>query len=303
MRVSIILLAQYRSHIMRLGLNGCFLPANMDDITPGLCQRVRGHGFSGIFTRFKENDPRDTPRSKADRVRQVLSDGGIRMVQATGFWQNLVTPDELQRAESVRTLQAALRLAGWMGSRAIDTGPGSMNPRGPWFPHPDNWTPTARRQLVSSLKECAPVAQDSNVLLSLEGHQLVTLASAEIMAEVLDEVDSPWVTCDYDSANWITLPEVYDTPSAVNHHFDVLGARITSCHAKDIWVEDRLAVHLQDGCPGKGQMDFRSVLRRMEALSPDHPVLPEGCVTEDLPAVVTLLRGLADELGIVILES
>ena len=42
--------------IMRLGLNGCFLPANMDDITPGLCERVRGFGFSGIFTRFREND-------------------------------------------------------------------------------------------------------------------------------------------------------------------------------------------------------------------------------------------------------
>ena len=288
---------------MRFGLNGCFLPANLDDITPALCQRVRGFGFGGIFTRFRENDPRDTPRHKADRVRKVLADSGIQMYQATGFWQNLITSDETQRAEGVRTLQAALRLAGWMGSRAIDTGPGSMNPRGPWFPHPDNWMPAARQQLVKSLKDCAAVAQDSNVLLSLEGHQLVTLESAGVTAEVLDEVDSSWVTCDYDSANWITLREAYDTTAAVNHHFDVLGARITSCHAKDIWVEDRLAVHLQDGCPGKGNMDFRTVLRRMEALSPELPVLPEGCTTEDLPAVVALFRGLAGELGIIIRES
>jgi len=283
---------------MRLGLNGCFLPDDMDQITPELCKRVRDVGFSGIFTRFRANDPCDTPRHKADRVRQVLADNGMAMYQATGFWQNLVAADETRRAESVRTLQAAIQLAGWMGSRAIDTGPGSNSPHGPWFPHPDNWTLVARKQLVKSLKACAPVAQDCNVLLSMEGHQLVTLQSAELTAEILDEVGSPWVTSDYDSANWITLKEVYDTSPAINRHFDVLGRHITSCHAKDIWVEDKLAVHLQDGCPGKGNMDFRTVLRRMDALSPDYPVLPEGCATEDLISVVALFRGLAAELGI-----
>ncbi len=287
---------------MRLGLNGTFLPPDMKDITPELCQRVKSFGFSGIFTRFSRNHPLETSKEEALRVRQVLTDHGLRMYQSTGFWQNLVNPAENVRAEAVRVLQGAITLAGWMGSRGIDTGPGSMSPRGPWFPHPDNWTPIARRQLVKSLKECAPVAEDCNVFLSMEGHQLVTLESAEVTAEILDEVNSAWVTSDYDSANWITLKEVYDTTTAVNRHFDVLGKHIVSCHAKDIWAEDRLCVHLQDGCPGKGNMDFRTVMRRMEALSPDFPLLPEGCATEDLPQVVALFRGLAAELGIVVKE-
>jgi sugar phosphate isomerase/epimerase len=288
---------------MRLGLNGCFLPDDMQDITPALCQRVRALGFSGIFTRFKNNHPLETPRAAAERVRQVLADNGLRMYQSTGFWQCLVTSDETRRAESVRVLQGAIRLAGWLGSRGIDTGPGSMNPRGPWFPHPDNWTPAARAQLIKSLKECAPVAQDCGVFLSMEGHQLVTLESAEVTAEVLDAVDSPWVTSDYDSANWLTLKEAFDPTPAINHHFDVLGKRIVSCHAKDVWLEDKLSIHIQDGCPGKGNLDFRTVITRMEALSPEYPILPEGNVTEDLPEVVALFRRLADELGVKILEE
>lgn len=288
---------------MRLGLNGAFLPLDMKDITPELCRRVRTLGFSGIFTRLSQNHPLHTPKKNALRVRQLLADHGLRMYQSTGFWQNLVNPDENGRAEAVRVVQGAIQLAGWMGSRGIDTGPGSMSPRGPWFPHPDNWTPNARRQLVKSLKECAPVAQEHGVYLSMEGHQLVTLESAEVTAEILDEVNSPWVTSDYDSANWIGLKEVYDTTTAVNRHFDVLGKHIVSCHAKDIWVEDKLCVHLQDGCPGKGNMDFRTVLRRMESLSPDFPVLPEGCGTDDLPQVVALFRGFATELGIAIIEN
>ena len=125
---------------MRLGLNGAFLPDDMKDITPALCQRVRALGFSGIFTRFRANHPLETPRRDAERVKQVLHDEGLRMYQSTGFWQNLVNPDETQRAEAVRILSGAIRLAGWMGCRGIDTGPGSQNSRGPWFPDPYNWT-------------------------------------------------------------------------------------------------------------------------------------------------------------------
>jgi len=60
------------------------------------------------------------------------------------------------------------------------------------------------------------------------------------------------VRSDYDSANWITRETVFSTGPAVSHHFDVLGRHIVSCHAKDIWIENRLTLHLQDGCPGKG---------------------------------------------------
>ncbi|MBI4552836.1 MAG: sugar phosphate isomerase/epimerase [Candidatus Latescibacteria bacterium] len=287
---------------MRFGMSGCFLPADMNEMTPELCTRVRELGFTGIFTRFGKNNPHDTPRASAQRLRDLLADHGVRLFQATGYWQNLVTPDETKRNEGVRTLQAALRLAGWMGARGIDTGPGSMSPDGPWFPHPDNWTDPCRRQLVKSLKECAKAAEDSGVYLSLEGHQLVTLESAEATKAILDEVNSPWVRSDYDSANWITRETVYNTTAAIDHHFDVLGHHIVSCHAKDIWIEDRLTLHLQDGCPGKGLMDFKTLFRRMEALSPDYPVIAEGNSTDDLPAVSGLFHGTAKELSIRVLD-
>lgn len=288
---------------MRFGMSGCFLPDDMDDLTPAMCKRVRELGFSGIFTRFRRNDPHTTPRRKAQRVRDLLADEGVQLFQATGYWQNMITPDETQRQEAVRTIQAALRLAGWMGARGIDTGPGSMNPDGPWFPHPDNWTATARRQLVKTLKACAPAAEDAGVYLSLESHQLVTLQTPEITREILDEVDSPWVRCDYDSANWITLDTVYDTAAALNHHFDLLGKHIVSAHAKDIWIENRLTLHLQDGCPGKGLMDFKTLFRRIEDLSTDYPVIAEGNRTEELPAVSRLFHETAAELGIQVLDA
>jgi sugar phosphate isomerase/epimerase len=288
---------------MRFGMSGAFLPEDMDGLTSDILRRVRALGFSGVFTRFRRNDPHTTPRAKAERARQLFADEGVRLFQATGYWQNLVTPDENARKEAVRTLQAALRLAGWLGARGIDTGPGSMNADGPWFPHPYNWTAEARRQLVKSLKEAAPAAEDAGVILSVEGHQLVTLESAAVAAAILDEVDSPWVKSDYDSANWITRETVFHTAEAINRDFDVLGRHIVSCHAKDIWIENRLALHLQDGCPGKGLVDFRALFRRMEALSPDYPVIVEGAASEELPEVGRLFHSLANELRIRVLDA
>ena len=288
---------------MRFGMSGCFLPADMAEMTPEMCRRVRELGFSGIFTRFRANDPHTTTKAKTQQFRDLLAGEGIRLYQATGYWQNMVTSDETVRKESVRTIQAALRLASWLGARGIDTGPGSMNPNGPWFPHPANYTEQAKHQLIKTLKECAQAAEDAGVFLSLECHQLVTLKTPEIAREVLDAVNSPWVRCDYDSANWITLEDIYDTGAALNHHFDVVGKYMVSCHAKDIWIENRLALHLQDGCPGKGLMDFKTLFRRMEALSTDYPVIAEGNSTEELPAVSRLFHDTARELGIPVLDQ
>jgi sugar phosphate isomerase/epimerase len=289
---------------MRFGMSGCFLPADMNDLTPELCRRVRALGFSGIFSRFRANDPLTTDREQAERARQLLADEGVALFQATGYWQLLIAEDETARREAVRVLQAALRLAGWLGARAIDTGPGSYHPAGPWWPHPANWTRTSRRQLMRSLRECASAAQDAGVYLSLEGHHNVTLESAEVTLAVLTAVDSPWVRCDYDSANWVSLQSAYDTAGLLNTHFDLLGEWIVSCHAKDIWPEEeRFSLHLQDGCPGRGKVDFRMLFRRMEALSPDYPVIAEGNTTEELPAVSALFHGLAQELGLRVLDT
>jgi sugar phosphate isomerase/epimerase len=288
---------------MRFGMSGCFLPDDLNNLTAEHCQRVRALGFSGIFTRFRKNHPLTTRQAEARRVRDLLAGEGVRMVQATGFWQNMVTPDESARKEAVKVIQAALRLAGWLGARGIDTGPGSMNPDGPWFPHPYNYTEQAKQQLIKTLQECKGAAEGAGVFLSLESHQLVTLKTPEIAKEVLDAVDSPWVRCDYDSANWITLETVYDTGAALNHHFDTLGKHIVSCHAKDIWIENRLTLHLQDGCPGKGLMDFKTLFRRMEALNPDYPVIAEGNSTQELPFVGALFHDIARELGIRVLDA
>ncbi len=285
---------------MRFGVSGDLIPNNMDDLTPTIAARVRELGFTGIFSRFRDNDPHTTTEAQCRRVRAILNDAGLAMYQCTGYWQCLIDPDEGRRRAAIETLQAALRVASWLGARGIDTGPGSLSPRGPWFPYPGNWTPEARERLIDSLRACAPVAESCGVYLSMEGHQLVTLDSAETMRDVLDAVGSRSVRCDFDPVNWITLRTIYETGPAVAQMVATLGRHIVSGHAKDVQIQDKLVVHIDNIAAGTGILDYPTFLRLMEDLDPEYPIIVEAAAIDELPAVSAFLHRTAQECGITV---
>ena len=283
---------------MRFGVSGDIIPDDMRDLTPAVAARVRELGFTGIFSRFRANDPFETPDLLCHGVRDMLLGEGVEMVMCTGYWQRLIDPDEMSRRRAARTLAESLRVAGALGARCIDTGPGSMHPTGPWNPHPDNWAPWAVEQLVKSLREAAPAAEDSGVSINLEGHVLVTLSSPEVMAQVIDAVGSPMVKCDLDPVNWITLDTVFDTTPALMHMFAVPGDRIASAHAKDVEIWNRLVVHIDSVPAGEGRLDYRAFMQGLEALDSQFYLIIEGCPQEKLPKAKAFLDEQAALAGV-----
>ncbi len=286
---------------MRLGMSGAFLPSRMDDFTPETARRIRELGFSGCFTRFTD-DPFDTPPAKAHRVRDLLAGHGLSLYQAIARRPPLHHPDESVRRESVRILSAAIRLHKELGARESHTAPGSLNPKGAWTPHPYNWTPQAKEQLIKSLREVAPVAEDCGVYVGMEGHVIVTLNSAETMAEVLHAVGSERVRCAWDAVNWTTLETIYDTGRAIARMGEALGTLPISAHAKDVIIEDRLVTHISEVPAGLGLLDWDVFLPRLEALDPDLPLVVEHCTSDELPRISEFLHAKAADLGIAIRE-
>ncbi|WP_332643533.1 sugar phosphate isomerase/epimerase family protein [Aeromicrobium sp.] len=274
----------------------------MDQLGSREIRRVRELGFSGIFSRFTAHDPHDVTTRQCDRVRKMLADEGVEMFQASGYRPCLVHPDEGVRTEAVRTLRAALRIAGELGAISVDTGPGSVSPNGPWAPDPYNFTSRAVEQLIKSVREAASAAEEHGVLLCLEGHQLVTLRSAEVMREVVDTVGSPYVKVDFDPANWIGLETIYETGPAIESMAAVLGDRIATAHVKDITLRSSLMVHIDHCPPGQGLMDIGALLRVMEQIDPEAAVILEAVEEDMLAEVNQLLRSLAKDQRIEVVE-
>ena len=280
-------------------MSGAFLPTKIDDFSEETCRRIKDLGFSGCFTRFID-DPLETPHTRAHRVRDLMRDQGIEMYQAIGYRPPLHHPDETIRREAVKVLSAAVRLNAALGARGTHTGPGSLNPKGAWFPHPYNGTQQAKDQLIKSLREVAPVAEGEGIYIGMEGHVLVTLNSAETMREVLAAVDSPRVKCDLDPVNWVTLDTVYETGPAIKEMARTLEGFIIGGHSKDVVIEDKLVTHISECPTGLGLLDYDAFLPLIESMDPDFPLLVEHCSTEDLPRISAYLHGKCGELGIVI---
>lgn len=291
---------------MRFGVSGGLFPHHVDEFQEPMAARVREMGFTGIFTRFDRDDPFATTDAQCHRVREILRDYGLTMVQAIGHRPPLIHPDEAVRREAVKTLRAAIRIAAALGSLSCHTGPGSLAQigatasdwGGAWDPHGDNWDPVCREQLVKSLKEVAPAAEDAGVVVGMEGHVLVTLNSAEMMRSVLDEVGSPAIRCDLDPVNWLTLDTVFRNGPAIDQMVSILGPHIFNAHAKDVVVEKRLAIHIDERPAGQGILDYDTFMRHMEALGPERFLVLEHASVEELPAAKAFLDRKATELGI-----
>jgi sugar phosphate isomerase/epimerase len=294
---------------MRFAVSGDVFPARMDEFTEAHARRVRELGFTGCFTRFDHDDPFETSEASIKRVRQILDDHGLDMVQAIGHRPPLVHPDDTIRREGIRVFQQALRIAGGLRAHSCHSGPGSLAQNGvtradwvrsgAWRPHPDNWDPACKERLIAALRECAKAAEDAGTHVGLEGHVLVTLDSAETMREVIDAVGSPAVACDLDPVNWLRLETVYRNGEAIDHMVEVLGPkRVLNAHSKDVVVEPRLVTHIDEATTGDGILDHKRLMRHMEALGPERYMIVEHCSVEDIPRAKAFLDKTAVELGI-----
>ena len=78
-----------------------------------------------------------------------------------------------------------VKLAARMGVKESGVRATSLNPRGDYCVHPDNYKPETQDRLVKSLVEILQTAEDLNVDVVLETHVTTTLDTAENIRRVI----------------------------------------------------------------------------------------------------------------------
>ena len=283
---------------MRIGVAGAFVPRDLDELDERQVTRIAALGLAGVGTHFR-GDPATLPRETLRRAHDLFAAQGIAIVQSWGWHQPLVSDDEGTRRDGARTLGHAVRVAADLGARAVMTGPGSYNPRGPWLPHPQNHSRGAEDALVRSLREVVGACEEYGVPIALECHVVSTLDSIARVRRVLDRVDSPWIKVSLDPVNFVgDFPTLWDTTTLLDDLFDTLGPAIADVHIKDVRADDGLVIHIAEAVPGEGVLDFATFFRRFEALLPDGYGLIEHLPDELVPRAVANVRRMLGELGI-----
>lgn len=246
-----------------------------NNLTGEVARKISDLGFTGIGLHYN-GDPLEQPLEEALRTRQILDDHGIQIVQFWGSYPCIICPDEDVRREGVRIGRNIVRRAAEVGSLVAGIRPTSLHPTSQWGPHPLNYAPETEDRLVRSLSEIAEACEEHQVPITLEVHVTTTLRDAETIRRIIERTGSSWIKVNADLVNFVSdFKAAYNTTDLINHVYDVLGPYIYMAHLKDVQVDAPLVVHISEGIPGTGLMDWDTLFRRFEALLPDGYALIE----------------------------
>ena len=266
---------------MYLGIQG-LMPRNLNDVTAETMRNIREHGFTGVACRYF--DPLEATESEVKRLRDVMEAEDVDQCQTVAQHPDLIDPDPAKRAEGILAMQHMCKVARWLGAGNLYVRPGSVNPRGSWFAHPDNHRPETFDTLVESLKQVCKSAESEGTMLAIEGHTLSILDTPERVVELIDAVGSDALRFNMDPVNFIgSISQAFSTTAVINHLFDVLGEYTICGHVKDFFIQDRLVLHIEETVIGESIVDNAQYLRRFEEICPQGYMQIEHLPDDQIP--------------------
>jgi sugar phosphate isomerase/epimerase len=282
---------------MRLGVLG-IIWSDWTDVDEQQVAFARELGFSGIGAHLTV--PASTISDElAANVRACIASNGLDFMQVWGPYPTIISEDEEVRRAGVEGARDVIRLAGRLGVPQAGVRPTSHNPRGDWWPHPENHSTASEDRLVRSLSEILEVAVPEGVTVVLEAHATSTLDSPARVRRVIERTDPASVAINIDPVNFVRdLPTAFDSTTMIDEYFDVCGEFCGTVQVKDYYLEDRFVVHISETIPGSGLLDIDTVLRRTEALGSEVFAVVEHLPVGQIAQAVRHLTGRAAALGI-----
>lgn len=282
---------------MKIGLLGLIV-SDLTDVNYEKLRFAAELGFHGVGAHLTV--PANTVSDKtAAEVKQVFADQDMPFLQLWGPYPCIISPDESVRRAGVAGAQEIVRLAAKMGVTESGVRPTSLNPRGDWWPHADNYKLETEDRLVRSLREIVVVAEDYGVDIVLETHVTTTLNTPETIKRVIERTESKRVKINLDPCNFIgDLQTAFNLPPMIDHLFNVLSPYIATVHMKDFMLEDRFVVHITETVIGTGMMDFETILRRTHQVKPDAYVVIEHLPVGLIPLAKRNLTQKITDLGL-----
>jgi len=282
---------------MRFGVLGVIW-SDWTDVTYESVAFASELGFSGMGAHLTV--PASTITDEvAQNVRECIAGNGLEWLQVWGPYPTIICEDEDERRRGVEAARDVARLAAKVCVPASGIRPTSHNPRGDWWPHPENHSQASEDQLVRSISEVLEVAVPLGVDIVLEKHSTSTLDSAERVKRIIERTDPAHVRVNIDTVNFVKdLATAFDPTPMINEFFDILGEHCATVHVKDFYLEDRFVVHISETIPGNGSMDLDTVLRRTAELGPDTYAIVEHLPLGQIAQAKHHLTERAQALGI-----
>lgn len=282
---------------MKIGLLGLIM-SDWTDVTYEKVRFAAELGFHGLGAHLTVPAETVAPTTIAT-VKSVIADQNLAFLQVWGAYPCIITPDEGVRKAGVAQVREIIKLTAKLGVPAAGVRPTSLNPRGDWWPHPDNFSPQAEDRFVHSMREILTTADDYGINIVLEVHQTTLLNSPQKIVEIIQRIGSPRVKVNIDPVNFVTdLQTAFHAAPMIDAFFAACAPYMDTVHVKDFYLEDRFTLHIAETVIGTGIMDLDTVLRRAYQAQPNGYVVIEHLPVNLIPLAKRNLTERIKALGI-----
>jgi len=244
----------------------------------------------------------DVSLGDPDRIRAVREAFARHdvVIAEVGVWNNLMDPDEEKRAGNLKAMMEGLALADEVGARCVVNIAGGFNADRWDGPHPRNLSKDAFELAVENARGIIDAVRPGRAKLTYEMMPYMIPDGPDSYLELMEAVDRQAFGVHLDVVNIINSPRrYYQSTALIEECFEKLGPHIVSCHLKDIRLDERLTVHLDEAMVGEGGFDIATYLREVEKLPHQPPVLLEHLRSaEEYDEARRYIAGLAEQLGV-----
>jgi sugar phosphate isomerase/epimerase len=224
------------------------------------------------------------------------------VIAEVGAWHNNpLSADAATRNTALENCKKSLALAERIGARCCVNVAGSRGER--WDgPAQENFTEETFEQIVVTVREIIDSVQPTRTFYTLEPMPYMYPDSVDSYLRLIEAIDRKAFAVHLDPVNMISSPQLYYANTAfVKDCIARLGPYIKSCHAKDIVLQPKLTVHLDEVRPGLGTLDYRTLLRELSKLDADMPLMVEHLQNpNDYILAADYIRSVATAEGIML---
>ena len=199
------------------------------------------------------------------------------VIAEVGAWCNPLSRDEKTAKEAVDHVISRLALADEIGAKACVNIIGTWHDSHWFAPAADNFSADFFDYAVEVSRKIIDAVKPKHTKMTFEIMPYSFLDSAAEYLRFLKALDRREAGVHFDPANCINCPRLYyDNAAFFKRELALIGDKIVSVHLKDLVLHpESPAVHLEEVPIGQGGLDYVSLLKLLNTLPKDTPVMLE----------------------------
>ena len=216
----------------------------------------------------------DEPEEKVIAYKEAAEKAGLTIAEV-GIWRNALAKDPDERRKNMDYCVEQLRLADFLGARCAVNVAGAFGPV--WDGgYRENFTKEAWDATVAMVREIIDRADVKNTYFTLEPMPWMIPTGPGEYVRLLEAVERDRFAVHMDVINMINSADRYFHPEEfVDECADLLAGKIRSCHIKDVHLDSRYTLRLEECGPGDGEFPLKYYVTKMNGTDPDMPVILE----------------------------